>query len=50
MFEVCDETDPHIIKEQVGLYLIGCRKVFDGYSLAEKELDKLAIQYSLLRP
>ena len=50
MFEVCDESDPHIISEQVGMYLIGCRKVFDGKNLTEKELDGLAEKYNLLRP
>ena len=29
LFEVCHKNDPHIIPEDEGLYLIGCRKVSD---------------------
>lgn len=30
IFEVCDETDPHIIKEEFGLYLIGGNYIEDN--------------------
>lgn len=42
MFEICDKSDPHIVNEQEGAYLIGCRKnVIGSDLLSERQLDKL---------
>ncbi len=47
LFEICHEDDPHIIPEQAGAYLIGCRQVNlpDPYFStpgAERTLDFMA--------
>lgn len=43
MFEICDESDPHIVYETPGAYLIGCRKNELGSPLlTEEELNDLA--------
>ncbi|AUG85151.1 putative RNA ligase/tail attachment protein [Vibrio phage Ceto] len=55
MFEVCHQDDPHIVPEQVGIYLIGCRHTGEGEEceeeqFTEKELDKLARHFGWRRP
>lgn len=49
LFEICDESDPHIIKEELGAYLIGCRDVLTGEMNTENDLDLLA-KGRFLRP
>ena len=41
-FEIIDESDPHIIKEELGEYFLGLIDVKTGYQFKEKELDMLA--------
>lgn len=50
MFEICDESDIHIIREVFGEYLIGCRNVSDGKQLTEEQLDIIAKEYTIKRP
>ncbi len=55
LFEVCAEEDPHIIKEDIGPYLIGVRTLEDtrDYTSSEKKedwLDWVALNYGWLRP
>ncbi|QDF14792.1 putative RNA ligase/tail attachment protein [Vibrio phage Pontus] len=55
MFEVCHPDDPHIVAEQAGIYLIGCRHTGEGEEceeeqFTEKELDKLADFFGWRRP
>lgn len=51
MFEVCHEKDPHIVKEDLGAYLIGARIKELGSSLHEEAcLDKLAAAFGFKRP
>lgn len=51
LFEICDKNDPHIVDEQEGAYLIGCRANYIGSRLfKEDELDFLAKKYSFKRP
>lgn len=50
LFEVCDESDPHIIKETLGETLIGCVDVKTGEQYSEQWLDEIALQYQLKRP
>lgn len=57
MFEICDETDPHIINEKYGPWLIGMVIYFQGnpVQLMEKDgmsacLDMLAVDFGCLRP
>lgn len=50
MFEICDESDIHIIREVFGEYLIGCRNVSDGKQLTEEQLDIIAKEYTTKRP
>ena len=50
MFEICDETDIHIIREEFGAYLIGCRNVANGKHLTEEQLDDIAKEYDIKRP
>jgi hypothetical protein len=51
LFEIVDETDPHIIKEEYGAYLIGIRmhKFQDGL-VSEGMLDNEAKNFGCLRP
>src|SRR5574343_866850 len=44
LFEICDESDPHIISEQYGAYLIGARDKVNGSLLSEAMLD-LAVEW-----
>ncbi|QCQ57744.1 RNA ligase [Vibrio phage Achelous] len=55
MFEVCHPDDPHIVEEQVGLYLIGIRHTGEGDEceedqFTEAELDKMARWFGWRRP
>lgn len=49
LFEVVDPTDPHIIAEQHGLYLIGLRDNATGRMAPESFVDAIAAQAGLLR-
>lgn len=42
IFEICDESDPHIVHEKPGAYLIGARDHNTGKMLHEADLDLLA--------
>lgn len=55
MFEVCHQDDPHIVEENVGIYLIGCRHTGEGCEeaedrITETDLDTLAENYGWKRP
>lgn len=51
MFEICDPSDPHIVPEKAGAYLIGARKSeLNSPLLRESELDLIAIKLGYLRP
>ena len=50
MFEITDESDVHIIKEELGETLIGIRNVATGVQFSEEELDNIAEQYGIKRP
>lgn len=47
-FEVCDESDPHIIKEDTGVYLIGAVHN-NGNHVQEEALDYVADLYGFRR-
>lgn len=38
LFEICDKSDPHVVFEGEGAYLIGCRRIEDGSLLDEDTL------------
>ena len=48
IFEICDPSDPHIVFEQPGAYLIGGYN--DDSRLSEKYLDALGHYYGIERP
>lgn len=54
LFEIVDESDPHIIKENLGAYLIGYRnlahKEYNTTPLLENSLDLLAEVWRVGRP
>ncbi len=50
LFEICDPSDPHIIPEEEGAYLIGVRDVDTGHSYTEDILDLQAIAMGFKRP
>lgn len=54
LFEICDENDPHIIKEKIGAHLIGYRlideEVYSTNELLETSLDVLAEKWKVYRP
>jgi tRNA splicing ligase len=51
IFEICDSSDPHIVEEEEGAYLIGARRMDHGFPMAyEYQLDDLAIEIGALRP
>lgn len=52
IFEICDETDPHIIKEELGAWLIGGTVYYNGQtvSIMEGVLDHLAFHWDCKRP
>lgn len=49
IFEICDDSDPHIVAEEAGAYLIGCRVHLSGGMLPEWDLDKVANRYGWKR-
>lgn len=50
LFEICDPSDPHIIEEVPGAYLIGARNLFDGRMMSERDLDSYAEAQGYMRP
>lgn len=50
LFEICDESDPHIVEEEAGAYLIGARFMATGQMVPEIMLDAMAIQTGARRP
>ena len=50
LFEITDESDPHIIRELLGETLIGVIDVATGRQFAEAELDRLAAAHNIRRP
>ena len=50
LFEIVDESDPHIIDEKEGVYLIGCRAVCSKMQLFECDLDSMARGFGVMRP
>lgn len=50
MFEIVDPSDPHIIPEQPGAYLIGARDLITGNMMTQAELDQHAGNMGAKRP
>ncbi len=50
MFEICHPSDPHIVQEDHGAYLIGCRYNDSGIMLPEAALDGIAKYLGAKRP
>lgn len=53
MFEICDETDPHVVYEEPGAYMIGMRMQNVGgkeIMVSESNLDFIADIYGFKRP
>lgn len=50
LFEICHPDDPHIVKEDIGAYLIGIRNHKTGKMLSEKQLDSIAELGGFYRP
>lgn len=50
LFEICDLSDPHIIKENPGAYLIGARNLSSSEMLDERKLETAARGMGALRP
>lgn len=50
LFEICHPDDPHIVKEDIGAYLIGIRDHNTGKMLSEKQLDSIAELGGFYRP
>lgn len=50
LFEICDPSDPHIIPENPGAYLIGARNILSGEMLSEKLLDTAYRTMEVERP
>ncbi len=50
LFEICDPSDPHIIKELPGVYLIGARLIEYGGMSSEDDLDYVALRMGVKRP
>lgn len=50
IFEICHPEDPHIIREDIGVYLIGIRDNISGEMLSEKSLDSIAEVGGFYRP
>lgn len=50
IFEVCDESDPHIVEEELGIYLIGMRHMESGNMVQEDFLRHRAWEIGALRP
>ena len=50
LFEICDPSDPHIVEETYGSWLIGARSMNTGKMMTEKWLDQEAHYIKALRP
>lgn len=51
LFEICHESDPHIVKEDAGVYLIGIRdSTIDSPLLSQRLLDEEAELFGFERP
>lgn len=50
LFEICHPSDPHIVDEKFGAYLIGGRNHETGMMFSEQDLDSLAKDTTMLRP
>ena len=50
LFEICDKSDPHVVEEKEGAYLIGCRVVGSGTLLEELNLDFTSKSLDFKRP
>lgn len=51
IFEICDSSDPHIVNEKEGAYLIGARDLaLNGVMVEESKLDRFAEVIGALRP
>lgn len=51
IFEICDSSDPHIVKEEEGAYLIGMRDLaLNGTIVEEYRLDRIAEVIGAKRP
>lgn len=50
MFEIVDETDPHIVEHEPGAYLIGARILESGDMVDEDVLDWIAEDHGWKRP
>lgn len=50
LFEIVHEKDPHIIEEECGAWLIGCRNHSTGKMASEDSLNNAAFQMDALRP
>lgn len=51
IFEICDRSDPHIIDEEEGAYLIGVRDLAsNGVMVEEHKLDRIAEVIGAKRP
>ena len=50
LFEICDKSDPHIVEEDEGAYLIGIRDHETGRLYSEFSLYSIAATHSCKRP
>lgn len=50
LFEICDPSDPHIVEEEAGAYLIGARDMDSGEMAPEARLDQLGYMIGAKRP
>lgn len=50
IFEICDPSDPHIVEEEAGAYLIGARDMKDFWMSTEASLDSMAQMIGAKRP
>jgi tRNA splicing ligase len=50
LFEICDVSDPHIVEEEAGAYLIGARDMATGQMLTEGHLDIMSRACGAKRP
>lgn len=49
LFEICDVSDPHIIKEDEGAYLIGVVDCNTGWHFSEECVSRVALKHRLKR-
>lgn len=49
LFEICDKSDPHIIEETEGAYLIGMVDCSTGWHFSEEAVSLNALKYKLKR-